>query len=398
MRRIAVFGAALAALLFGASTGGSEEIRLDDPPPFETRLSFALRDWTVKKEGSPDQKALLWTTPLEVRRRIGRVGSVSLLLRDAIASTEGEGKSDYAGLVDARLSGALLLDRGRWRVDLSLGLPTGRAPIEPDEELLAGLMANRLFGFPVKRLGEGFDVGLGGARVFTVPGGPLVSVGAGYLRNGEYDYIETDDGTVRYKPGDEFYLAGGAARGIEAGGIRYDLSGDIRYRRFARDEKNGSAFFDEGDQVDLLGEALLHFPSGRTLDLSAFLLFKGEGSEEGAFAAGDPDSLSLERYLVRGLTGDALELRAEYAHPVSGRLVLLASVAFVDYGEYSGVTTEGERLLGSGRVWRTGGGARLGLGARSALEIRLSGLFGEAEEGAVDLSGLDAFSSLVWEF
>jgi hypothetical protein len=175
---------------------------------------------------------------------------------------------------------------------------------------------------------------------------------------------------------------------------------DARYRAFGMDRRGGRDYFEEGDEVDLLLEAAALFASGRRLDFRAFLAFKGEGSERGAFASGSLDSLSLERYLLRGMNGNDQELSAAYTHRLAARLEVVVRGLVGNFGEYPvpGDAASGERLLGSGRVYEAGGGFRIDLvpGVRVHLDGAL--LSGEAEGGAVDLSGTDLAAAVRWSF
>ncbi len=377
----------------------AEDVVLEEPPRATARLDVLARGWTLKKGGSSDVKVSEVATPLRARARVARGTEVFLCLPAAIASYKGDGESDFSGLVDWTLGASLRLDEGRIRLGASVGIPTGKAPLDSDERTVADVAANRILGFPVKRLGEGLDLGVNAARVFLPTRKIAFSVGAGYLLKGEYDFLQTGEEDVRFKPGDEVFAGAGAEGETSVGEAVLTLRADGRYRLFSKDERNGEAFFEEGDQVEIIGSAGLLFPSARRVDVRLFVVFKGEGSEAGEFGEASLDSLSLERYLLQSLTGDYQEAVVWYTHPVADNFGLLATGSVANYSEYPATAgATGNRLLGSARIWEFGGGGFLRVSSHYELLLRGAYLSGNAEDGAVDLSGYDFSAGLQWTY
>lgn len=398
MRRALLLAAALAFAGTGSGVlGGEEGEPSERPPVVRGRVDVRYRAWTIEKKDGTEATATELSVPLLVEKSLGPSADISVLLPAYSASYDGDEKSDISGLADLLLSGGYRFDGGRYRAALTLGVPAGSVPFGPGEESIAGVAANRVLAFPIKRFGEGFDAGFSLVRGFAPVRGIAASAGVGYVRKGEYDYIEKDEGKTVYKPGDEFLAAVGAEGewGLGFAGLLASL--DLRYRSFGKDERDGEAFYEEGDQIEsLLGAGFL-LPSGGRFDLQGFLVFKGDGSEEGVFGAGSVDSLSLERYLLRGMTGDYAMVSLDYAHPASERVGLSAGAALHRYGEYA-ASPEGESLLGSATVWEVGGGVRTTLTRHYDLSLRAAFLTGDAEEGGVNLSGFDVHTALRWTY
>lgn len=374
-------------------------MQFEKTPSPRARLSFLTRSWTIQKEGSPDLTVNQIALPLFACKPVTRDLDFSFLLTGVSLSSDGEGKSDYSGLTDTRFGATYRFRDGRYFLSAALNLPTGKAPLDGEEENLSIFVADRILGFPVKRLGEGFDVSLAGGHALLFPNGTVVSAGAGYLLKGEYEYYSPNEEEQMYRPGDEVFLSAGVERALHVDSIVIDLRGDIRYRMFGADRRNGKDFYEEGDQVEFLAEAAFLFKKERRADLQVFAVFKGDGSEGGVFGAGDIDSLSLERYLLRSLDGDCLEVRAGYTHRLGDRVDLLAHGVFSSYGEYGQTAPEGEEyLLGSGHAMAAGAGFRYLFSENNTFLLRASGLTGKAEDGAVTMSGVDVTVILDWVF
>lgn len=387
----------LAAFAF-VPAARSEEIRLVEGPVFEADLGASYRNWTLKKEGSEDVEVSEAVLPISARMRLGRRAEVSVFFPGVSARLLGEDGSHYRGPADATISGSYVIG-GRTRVGLLLGVPTGRSDPEPDERTIAAVAASRILRFPVRRFGEGFDVGGNLVHGFPLAGSFALSAGGGFLRKGEYTYAGSG-GETEYDPGDEAFLSCGA-EGEWGRGTRVSLAADLRYRLFGVDRRGGEDYYEEGDEVDLFIDAAARFRWGGRAAIGVFFAFKGEGSEEGAFGIGEIDSLTVPRYLFRDLTGDCREVSASYEHPVHRRVGLAARVLAADFGEYSvpeGAETEGARLLGSARVYEAGGGLRVELAPGIRLFVDAARLAGDAEDGAIELSGYELTTALHWTY
>ena len=69
------------------------------------------------------------------------------------------------------------------------------------------------------------------------------------------------------------------------------------------------------------------------------------------------------------------------------------------YGDYSfSGDAAGERLIGAARIWEIGGGAGFRFSPLLDLRMQASWLTGDAEEGAVDLSGFDLLTAFRWTY
>ncbi len=389
---------ALLAAAAGPIPAAGKEIRLTGEPFLSGDLGFRFRSWKIEKEGTPPVDVSEMTVPMNFRKPIGAAADLSLSFSAYSAVLEGEEKSTAGGVGDAFLSATYRFDEGRLLAGLVFSMPTGKSEMDGDEENVAGVVANRILGFPLKRFGEGFDVGARIVRGFSPSRGVALSAGAGYLLKGEYPFRKNGSSSVDYRPGDEIFAAVGAEWEGRRDGAVLRFAGDLRYRMFGKDRRNGEDFYEEGDQIDILLDGSVRFSGGGKLEARSFLVFKGNGSEEGVFGEASLDSLVLERFLLRSMTGDYREFALGYTHPVSSRADLAGRAALLDFGDYSfsSDAAGGERLLGAARIWEIGGGVGFRFSPRLDLRMYVAWLTGDAEEGAVDLSGFDLLTAFRW--
>jgi hypothetical protein len=385
----------LLSLPLFVSPARSEEVRLVDEPFLDASLESSYRNWTLKKEGSEKVEVSELAVPFFIRKTLGDRADVSLLIPSISARVLGAEESSCRGPADAMLAASYII-RGRTRLGIRLGVPTGRSDPDADERAIASVAANRILRFPVRRFGEGLDAGASVVHGIALTRSVFLSAGGGLLRKGEYTYVRSGGTEGKYDPGDEAFLSCGAA-GEWGRSLRFAVAADVRYRFFAVDRRDGEDFYEEGDEADLFVDAGVRFASGSRAGLRLFLAFKGDGSEEGAFGLGDIDSLATTRYLLRDLTGDYREISLSYEHPIFRRIDLTARALAGDFGDYPVPEGAGDgHLVGSARVYEVGGGLRLRVTPRLRLHVDAARLMGDAEEGAIDLSGFDLSTALHW--
>jgi hypothetical protein len=404
MRSRGVRAAVRAALLLlglspsvASAAAEPEEVRLFERPLLDAELGSSYRKWTVKKAGVEEAEVSEFAAPLRVRVPIGERADLSLSFSGVSARLLADGGSHYRGPADATLS-ASYLARGRTRLAVQVGFPTGEPDPDASERAIATIAANRILGFPVRRFGEGLDAGASLVQGYAPTRSLVLSAGAGFLRKGEYTYTASGGTERKYNPGDEtFFAAGMEWEWGRTTGV--SLGADLRYRLFSADRRDGEDYYEEGDEVDLLVDAALLFAPGRRAGLELFFAFKGDGSEEGAFALGSLDSLTVERYLLRDLTGDYREVSAFYEHRVHPRVDLLARAQAGEYGGYSlPAGIDGAALLGGARVYELGGGLGIAVTPSVRLRIDAARLAGDAEDGAIELAGYDLGAAVHWSY
>ncbi len=376
------------------------EVVLEPPPGVIGRTSFSTRSITLSKAGSADLKVSEFVSPLFVRKPIGRDGEVSIYLSGGSATSNGDlTDSDLSGFTDVELSGSKRFDSGRYWIGGGVTLPTGKALIEANQVVVTGVVANRILGLRLKRFGEGPGLFASGARAFTVTRSITASLGAGFQYKGEYDYLKGEEGdeTVRIKPGNEAFFAAGVSGALGAGSARFEWKGDLRYRLFSKDERNGEVIYEEGDQVEFLASAGLRIAERQRLDGQLFFVVKGKGTDVEGVGEGDIETMTLEEYLQQGLPGGMQQAMVRYGRELSDRFDIRLFTSYSHFSEFAFPGEEpAQRLLGSANLLDLGAGVIYYIADKTTVTLDGAYLTGNAEEGAVDMSGFDAAVTLQW--
>ncbi len=391
-------------LIAASLQAAAEDITFEPVPRLIGHFSLSSRSITLSKDGSPDLSVSEIVSPLTLRRPLGRDGEVSIYLSGVAAISEGDQlESKKSGINDVELSASRMFDSGRYWLGGGLNLPLGEALVESDQVIVSSAVANRILGFRLKRFGEGLDAFVSGARAVGLSRNVVASLGAGYQYKGKYDYRKGEEGEeeekVSIKPGDEVFLSAGIEGEIPRKSSTLLWKSDVRYRLFMKDERNGEAIYEEGDQVELLLSAGLRFENKRWVTAQAFAVVKGDGSEVDGVGEGSIESMTLEEYLQQGLPGGVQQATLLYGQQVSDRVDATCSVSYSHFNEYSFPGDEpDEKLLGSANIMDAGAGVVYFLSEKRPLSVRGAFLTGSAEDGAVDMSGFDLVVTFQWTY
>ena len=302
---------------------------------------------------------------------------VSYLLTAASSgvSIDNGSESSLTGLTDGKLGLTYYLPDRRFAAGLGLRLPTGESKLDPEEEAVAQALNDRIFGFPVRRYGEGMDVEARGT--FATPLGHGTSVGAGvaYLVKGTFPILAAADSSgVRdpdkestYEPGNELALSG--RLGFRA--LGGDWITNARLSLFGTDERDGEPELEEGTEIDLGGEYHREFLRG-IAEVGAELVLKEETTIVGTEGVAP----------VRDVGGDILRFFGAFHGKLDRVSRLGGRMAFHHYAEIEAGT-------GDGTVFEVGPFYRRAFGGGVGIEAGYMFLVGNAEDGTVDLTGHD---------
>ena len=378
----------------------AEDVTFESVPMLIGHFSLSSRSITLSKDGSPDLSVSEIVSPLMVRHPLGRDAEVSLYLSSVSANSDGDlDDSNKGGFNDVEISASRKFDSGRYWLGGGINLPTGQAVVDLDQVVVSSAVANRILGFRLKRFGEGLDLFVSGARAVGLTRNIIASAGAGYQYKGEYDYQKGDeeDETVSIKPGDEIFFSAGIEGEIPGRSHTVSWKGDMRYRLFTKDERNGESVYEEGDQLEFLASAGLRFDDERWVSAQLFTVIKGDGSEVEGVGEGSIETMTLEEYLQQGLPGGMQQASVRYGQRISDHADAIGHAAYSHFNEYSFPGEEPEeKLLGSANIFDVGGGIVYFLSEKSPLSVRGSFLTGSAEDGAVDMSGFDLVVTFQW--
>jgi hypothetical protein len=214
------------------------------PRPLGSGLSvasgFSFERWKEDRTGLLGQslsQASTWVlTTIPLR------STVSLDVLSAWASTDWKDNGSRSGFRDTKLT-LSAWPREPWVLRVGVNLPTGVTALDAAELRLAQGVANRLEGYQANKLGEGFDVDLGGAFATELRGLAL-GVGASYLRKGAYTLFAGQDD---YDPGDELSVV----LGVDGGTPAYFWRADAIFNTHGKDHVGGQSVFQFGDRLRL---------------------------------------------------------------------------------------------------------------------------------------------------
>ncbi len=152
-------------------------------------------------------------------------------------------ESDLNGISDARIQFNRSFSDDRMILSLGLNLPTGKKELTDDEQAVTQALSTNYLGFPLRRLGEGFNMNvLFGAATSSDNirlGGSIL-----YEITGSYDAFE---GLVDYDPGNKFSLMGSID--AESGNILW--RGSLSYTAYTADQAAGIDVFSQADELGI---------------------------------------------------------------------------------------------------------------------------------------------------
>jgi len=190
-----------------------------------------------------------------------------------------DNKISFSSLNDTRLKGTYYLDYLGDRVGraaLSVNLPTGKKELSLEEYVVALGVSDNSRKFPVRRFGEGFNVG---AELYWLPKTEQVNleIGGGYRFKGAYRILEDDP--ADYKYGNEFFVQATASTDPRPIGV----SGTVMFKTYAKDEYDGEPIFQSGNTVMFQGRLMYDNEIRGSVGFNVLLRGKGKtlGTEDG---------------------------------------------------------------------------------------------------------------------
>ncbi|HVP38584.1 MAG TPA: hypothetical protein VMS93_05300 [Candidatus Saccharimonadales bacterium] len=336
---------------------------------------FVYRSVTVKDSLGAKTKYTQLSVPVSLKARLGQ--NLSVVMFGAFARTEvqpdsaGAASNSLSGLTDVRAK--LFYHTGGTVISAGVSLPTGKHSLTSQEDVLAAVAATDVFGFRVRRLGEGFDTEVGVTHALEAGQSGALALGVAYLYKASYKPLEGSEST--YRPGSELSASAGYDYSSPTTLLRLNATGRI----FTKDQADGVPAFKQGATV-VLEERWVARSAGRlSNDLSLVQVIKGSsdyyGGPGGAVLSGSAENGSS--------VGGAERLELEMSRGM--RLALLADGTF--YGK-NATGFDSAHLLGFG------GELALEPSSRALLRVMGKVLTGSADPGSVKLSGFDVGVSL----
>lgn len=358
---------------------------------FEYRPRWALTETAVKfrhfksEVGDSSSTISQFSAPVQISSPLTRNLDVSAFFWIVNSSLDVNGGAQpqagvsLGGITDIKARGNYRFLRNHAMFGVGLNVPTGKTKFSAEEDILWNAISNRLFGFDVRYMGEGWNVDLNlvGAHDFS----PRLVLGGGvaYQIKGEFELSSVQ--TVNYRPGNELNLSLGLSYGGESTSWRLEGA----YRNFGTDQRDDGAGFEdelkEGSQIEVAGNVTKVTGVGK-FSVSAANIFK----DDTEFLQAGITTSSF-----KNLNGNIFFMGVDYTRVLNQRMDGFLKIAGSIFGENS----LGE---GDGNVWDLGAGARLKLGSALIGSASLDYLFGSAEDGTVDLTGFDLSAGISFNY
>lgn len=344
------------------------------PRAAEVTSGISYRTWSIKPKEGEDFRLGQFVLPVYVHSVLHENVEISYLFNVADSDLDlgpAEGNR-LSGVTDGKLALTYFPDR-HFSAGLGVRVPTGESRLEPEEETIARELAERIFGFRVKRYGEGLDVEARGGYATLLDRDLAVSAGAAYLVKGEFKVLNPIDQLENtYQPGNEFSVLA-AANGRALGS---DWAGRFQFTTFETDRRDGADEIQEGNEAGFRLRVRDEYLAG-IVDFEVDALWKAE--TEIVSAGGLPPTRDVGGNILR--TGGMIRSRMNRRSELSGR----AGVNW--YGET-------KRGIGDGLIFEAGVGLRRTLAAGFDLGLGYTLFLGNAEDRTIDLTGHDVTLSL----
>jgi hypothetical protein len=370
--------AALAVLV----AGDAAALDLEDDQGFLPRsarvsVGFDYRTWSIDQEIGEDFRLSQLVVPTFVHTALRRDVELSYLFNIADSRLDADSADEAAlgGITDGKLALTYFFPDRRFSAGLGLRVPTGKSRLDPDEEVVAQQLAERIFGFRVKRYGEGTDVEVRGGAATLFDGGVSLAAGVSYLVKGDFAVVSPiDREESTYEPGNELSLLGGV-------GARFadrDWNGRVQFTTFAADERDGAKEIEEGAEASLRLRVRDEHLIG-VIDWEGDALWKGETKV--VSAGGQPPTRDVGGSILR--LGGTLMSRWNQKTSIGG------GGALSWYGET-------DRGVGDGLIFEAGPRIRRSIQDNLDLEGGYTLYLGNAEDGTVGLTGHDLTLAVVF--
>lgn len=380
MRFRCLIACALLALTAGGAAAQSSSSQAADLTPRSTVWSpwGVMRSLTVKDSLGHEAKVSQLSAPMSLNLRMG--GNLSAVLYGAFAQTKLEPDSGLSrtlsGITDVRAR--LFLRAGHGTIfTAGVSLPTGKHALTSEENVLAGLAAQDVLGFRIRRYGEGFGGEFGLTQAFAAGENGAFALGASGVYKSAYEPFVGS--TSKYRPGSEI----SASAGYDYHTARMLLRLNASARLFAKDDTGGVSVFKQASQVLLEQRLVSEIGDRSSNDLYVRELIKG--SDETYASTGVPNSRDNGANFA---VTERLELTSASGFKVAG--IGEANV----YGKSATGLAGGLVGIDSAKMFGFGGEVGYEF-SRNAL-FRVSGkmLTGSSDPGGIKLSGYEATASL----
>ena len=363
--RVCLIGLLLCSNMVLAQPDGARKVF---QPSVATRAEFQTWSRTPGSGEATDVSQFV----LPISAKYPLADSIALdLLSTTIASPSDEGS--LSGFRDVKARAVVMLAHETVMLSAGVNLPTGNSALDTEKLVVSRLLADRAMGFRYSNLGEGFDIHLNASTARKVVG-IVLGGGLGYLRKGEYEFLE-ETGTT-YQPGDRITATAGVDVPLRPLLLRVDAT----YTLYGTDMRDGNEVYQEESQLAIQMNGSLVTPRLHALVAIGYVLPGTPKSLQGA---------TLEE--TTALYGNYLDLKALIRIPLTQAFWLKGTAELSQLSE---------NAIGANDASVVGLGAGVGYQVTHSSNLSLEGSYytGSADAGSTTLNGLRGIASLWWAF
>ncbi|PKK84979.1 MAG: hypothetical protein CVT49_00110 [candidate division Zixibacteria bacterium HGW-Zixibacteria-1] len=269
-----------------------------------------------------------------------------------------------AGFSDFRVQVNKSLYEDQLLLSGGINLPIGKKKLDPDaDRAIIDVLSTNYLSFPIRRYGEGFGFNalIGGA---TIKGNTRYGVGIMYQYNGSYDPYE---GEGSYDPGDLVSFNISASQSFE----KTAVSGDFIFSSFGSDKLDDVEVYDAGGQLDMRLRGVM---TEKTYSLGGYVryLHRFKPLEFDIFSG-----ISEEARFY----GNEFSINGNFNYHPDKKWYVSPSIDMRLIGK-------NDQGFDKSTIFGIGGMYGRKLGERMDLDVGLKYFTGSADDGALDLTGL----------
>ncbi|MBN2091806.1 hypothetical protein JW964_19480 [candidate division KSB1 bacterium] len=271
------------------------------------------------------------------------------------------------GMTDGKIKGFYYLNEEHLLLNFGISVPYGKNQFNLREARVAEQLYENIFGFGVKRYGEGLDFDAGISTAYRLGNQFIFGGGIGYLIRGSYNFAERS--TLQLKPGNEVTLN----LGLDFESDSVFIRTDFLFRTFSADKIEQKSFYQQGNQYEWSGY-LVFRQHPFTFNFSLKNIFKANNKFFNRF--------QNFRYEGKKFVSNSFYSQLKTNYNISPAQSLMAKAGFNKFGQ-------GDLQLGDASLFNGGAGIQKKFSENFMLTIEFQYLFGSALDGKLEINGWD---------
>lgn len=280
------------------------------------------------------------------------------------------------GMTDGKLKAFYYLIEEHLLFNFGINIPYGKNQFTSREAVVAEQLYENIFGFGVKRYGEGLDFDIGISTAARLGNFLVLGGGIGYLLRGSYHFAEKS--SLELKPGDEISFNLGLDFESDSIFIRTDLL----FRHFLCDRIDQKSFFQQGNQYEWSSYFILR-QHPFIFNLSLKNIFKTDNKFFNQF--------QIFQYEGKKFVNNSFYSQFKIHYSLSSAQSFWTKLGYNKFGH-------GDLQLGDASLFNSGAGVQRKFSENFIMGIEFQYLFGSALNNKLDIHGWDGMMTCQLRF